>query len=164
MSDQQTIQLTMRASDGDRQQVVERLQGALEEGRLSMDEFSDRTGLAFHAVTYGDLAPLCADLPAPGPVTVADPATAAVPAAAPAVSSRAGYLAGLPMVLKVLWTIWLVAVSVNVVVWALVTDPAGHLSDPWPLWVAGPYGAVLVAMSAAVTLFRRSRPPAAGIR
>ena len=59
MNDQQTIQLTMRASDGDRQRVVERLQGALEDGRLSMDEFADRTGLAFHAVTYGDLAPLC---------------------------------------------------------------------------------------------------------
>jgi uncharacterized protein DUF1707 len=164
MNDQQTIQLTMRASDRDRQQVVDRLRGGLEEGRLSMDEFTDRTGLAFHAVTYGDLAPLCADLPAPGPVTAAGPAAAAAAPAAPAVSSRAGYLAGLPMVLKVLWTIWLVAVSVNVVVWALVTDPAGHLSDPWPLWVAGPYGAVLVAMSAAVTLFRRSRPPAARAR
>jgi len=111
MSDQQTIQLTLRASDGDRQQVVERLQGALEEGRLSMDEFSERTGLAFHAVTYGDLAPLCADLPASGPVTAAGPATAAGAVPVPAVSSRAGCLASLPMVLKVLWTIWLVAVS-----------------------------------------------------
>ena len=162
MSDQQTIQLTMRASDGDRQRVVERLQGALEDGRLSMDEFTDRTGLAFHAVTYGDLAPLCADLPAAGPVIAASVAPTVGTAAA--VPSRAGYLAGLPVVLKVLWTIWLVAVSVNVVVWALVADPAGRLSDPWPLWVAGPYGAVLVAVSAAVTLFRRSRPPAARIR
>ena len=164
MNDQQTIQLTMRASDGDRQRVVERLQGALEDGRLSMDEFTDRTGLAFHAVTYGDLAPLCADLPATGPVTAGGPAAAAGPATVPAVPSRAGYLAGLPMVLKILWTTWLVAVSVNVVVWALVADPAGRLSDPWPLWVAGPYGAVLFAVSAAVTLFRRSRPPAARAR
>lgn len=164
MNDQQTIQLTMRASDRDRQQVVDRLRGGLEEGRLSMDEFTDRTGLAFHAVTYGDLAPLCADLPAPSLAPAGAPVPAAGAAAAPAVASRAGYLAGLPVVLKVLWTTWLVAVSVNVVVWALVTDPAGRLSDPWPLWVAGPYGAVLVAVSAAVTLFRRSRPPAARIR
>jgi len=162
MSDHQTIQLTMRASDRDRQQVVDRLRGGLEEGRLSMDEFTDRTGLAFRAVTYGDLAPLCADLPAAGPVIAASVAPAAGTAAA--VPSRVGYLAGLPVMLKVLWTIWLVAVSVNVVVWALVADPAGRLSDPWPLWVAGPYGAVLVAMSAAVTLFRRSRPPAARAR
>jgi len=162
MNDQQTIQLTMRASDRDRQQVVDRLRGGLEDGRLSIDEFTERTGLAFHAVTYGDLAPLCADLPASSPVVVPEPTPGA--AAAPAVRSRAGYLAGLPMVLKILWTTWLVAVSVNVVVWALVADPAGRLSDPWPLWVAGPYGAVLFAVSAAVTLFRRSRPAAASVR
>lgn len=115
MNDQQTIQLTMRASDRDRQQVVDRLRGGLEEGRLSMDEFTDRTGLAFHAVTYGDLAPLCADLPASTPV-MAGPQTAAGAAAPPVVSSRAGFLAGLPTALRVLWIKWLAVVSVNVVV------------------------------------------------
>jgi hypothetical protein len=64
-------------------------------------------------------------------------------------------------VLKVLWTLWLAAVSVNVVVWTLVSGTGGHLAYPWPIWVAGPYGAVLFAVSAGVTLFRRSRPPAA---
>lgn len=154
MVDQQEL----RASDRDRQQVVERLRGALEDGRLTMAEYVDRMGVAYQAATYGDLAPLCADLPAPAPGPVlAGPGTAAAP---PAVTTRAGYLAGLPLVLKVLWTVWLVAVSVNVVVWILVRDPGGHLSYPWPLWVAGPYGAVLFAVSASVTLFRRSRPPA----
>ena len=57
--------------------------------------------------------------------------------------------------LKVLWTLWLTAVSVNVVVWALVSGTGGHLAYPWPVWVAGPYGAVLFAVSAGVTLFRR---------
>jgi Domain of unknown function (DUF1707) len=149
-------QLQMRTSDRDRQQVVDRLRGALEDGRLTMAEYVDRMGVAYQAATYGDLAPLCADLPPPVPGLVpAGPGTAAVPAT----TSRAGFLAGLPLVLKVLWTIWLVAVSVNVVVWIMVRDPGGHLSYPWPLWVAGPYGAVLVAVSASVTLFRRSRPP-----
>ncbi|MGH3419526.1 MAG: hypothetical protein ACRDOD_08050, partial [Streptosporangiaceae bacterium] len=63
--------------------------------------------------------------------------------------------------LKVLWSIWLIAVSVNVVVWALVSGTGGHLAYPWPVWVAGPYGAVLFAVSVAATLFRRSRPPVA---
>jgi hypothetical protein len=183
MSDQQTIHLTMRASDGDRQHVVEQLRGALEDGRLSMAEFADRMGTAFQAVTYGDLAPLCADLPDLNPVlagpvlagpamaspVIASPVIAGTGAAAgtavrPAACARTGYLAGLPLALKVLWTIWLVAVSVNVVVWILVRDPGGHLGYPWPVWVAGPYGAVLLAVSAAVTLFRRGRPPAARIR
>ena len=54
---------TMRASDHDRQEVVDRLRGALEDGRLKMDEFGDRVGLAYQAVTYGDLSSLYADLP-----------------------------------------------------------------------------------------------------
>jgi hypothetical protein len=47
----------MRASDADRQEVVERLRGALDEGRLKMDEYLERMGLAYDAVTYGDLVP-----------------------------------------------------------------------------------------------------------
>jgi Domain of unknown function (DUF1707) len=148
----------MRASDQDRQQVVDRLRGALADGRLTMDEYLDRMGLAYQAVTYGDLAPLCADLPA-----TAAAASAARREAAPAAMGTAGRragpgaLAGLPTVLRVLWLKWLVAVSVNVVVWALVSSTSGHLAYPWPLWVAGPFGAVLFALSAGATLFRRGR-------
>jgi hypothetical protein len=115
--------------------------------------------LAYQAVTCGDLVPLHADLPAPGPATVqtaAAPMTAP-PSVAPTGCRAAGVLAGLPAALKVLWTIWLTAVSVNVVVWVLVSGTTGHLAYPWPLWVAGPYGAVLLAVSAAVTAIRRSR-------
>ena len=64
-----------------------------------------------------------------------------------------------PAALKVLWTIWLVAVSVNVVVWVLVSGTTGHLQYPWPLWVAGPYGAALLAISVATAQFRRGRGP-----
>jgi hypothetical protein len=154
-------QQKMRASDRDRQQVVERLRSALEDGRLTMEEYVNRMEVAYQAATYGDLAPLCADLPASNPVTAGPQTAATVPAA---VVSRAGYLAGLPAVLKVLWAIWLIAVSVNVAVWALVSGTGGHLAYPWPVWVAGPYGAVLFALSAGVTLFRRSRPPVAHAR
>jgi uncharacterized protein DUF1707 len=153
-------QLTMRASDRDRQQAVDRLRSALDDGRLTMDEYVDRMEAAYKAATYGDLAPLCADLPTSTPV-IAGPQRAAAATAPTAVVSPAGYLAGLPAVLKILWTIWLTAVSVNVVVWALVSGTGGHLAYPWPVWVAGPCGAVLFAVSAGVTLFRRSRPPVA---
>jgi len=153
-------QLKMRASDHDRQHVAEQLRRALEEGRLTMDEYVDRMEVAYQAATYGDLARLCADLPPSTPV-IAGPQTAAAATAPPAVFAPAGYLAGLPAVLKILWTIWLAAVSVNVVIWALVSGTGGHLAYPWPVWVAGPYGAVLFALSAGITLFRRSRPPAA---
>jgi hypothetical protein len=75
--------------------------------------------------------------------------------------SGAGYVAGLPAVLRVLWIKWLAVVSINVVVWALVSGTGGHLAYPWPVWVAGPYGAALFAVSAGVTLLRRSRPSVA---
>jgi hypothetical protein len=79
----------MRASDRDRQQVVDRLRSALDDGRLTMDEYVDRMEVAYQAATYGDLAPLCADLPAVTPVT-AGLATAAGAAAPPAASSPVG--------------------------------------------------------------------------
>ena len=53
----------MRASDAERQDVVERLRAALDDGRLKMDEYVERMGRAYDAVTHGDLAPLCRDLP-----------------------------------------------------------------------------------------------------
>jgi hypothetical protein len=34
----------MRASDADRQEVIQRLRTALDEGRLKMDEYLDRLG------------------------------------------------------------------------------------------------------------------------
>jgi hypothetical protein len=148
-------QLKIRASDLDRQEVVDRLRGALVDGRLKMDEFEDRVGVAFQAVTYGDLAQLNADLPAVGSKTEREAAPPAL--AAPARVPRRGFLADLPTTLKVLWTIWLAAVSINVVVWALVSGTTAHLVYPWPLWVAGPYGAMLFAASAGITHVRRGR-------
>ena len=149
----------MRASDADRQEVVERLRAALDDGRLKMDEYLERMGLAYDAVTYSDLAPLSGDLPQAAPLARPQPAPPA-PAPPPA-PVRSGRLAGLPVPLKVLWTIWLAAVSVNVVVWVLVSGMAGDLIYPWPLWVAGPSGAVLFAVSAGATQIRRSRRSAA---
>jgi len=147
--------LRIRASDRDRQEVVDLLRGALADGRLKMDEFEDRVGLAYRAVTYGDLVPLCADLPAAGSKT--EPEAARPALAAPDRISQRGVFADLPMTLRVLWTIWLTAVSINVVVWALVSGTTAQLAYPWPLWVAGPYGAALFAVSAGVMLLRHGR-------
>ena len=60
-----------------------------------------------------------------------------------------------------LWTIWLAAVAINLIVWVLVSGTAGDLIYPWPAWVAGPAGAALLAVSAGVTAIRRGRRSAA---
>jgi hypothetical protein len=51
------------ASDAERDAVVSKLNQAVGEGRLTMDEFSDRLEAATTARTRGDLTPLLRDLP-----------------------------------------------------------------------------------------------------
>ncbi|NAS21693.1 DUF1707 domain-containing protein [Herbidospora sp. NEAU-GS84] len=53
----------MRASDSEREAVVERLRVASTEGRLTLAELTDRTEAAYLAQTQGELAQLTADLP-----------------------------------------------------------------------------------------------------
>ena len=70
----------VRASDQDRDAVVQRLQQAFAERRLDDDEFDERMRGALTARTGADLDKLTADLPAPGPggaVPLSTPAAAA---------------------------------------------------------------------------------------
>src|ERR671914_2833317 len=57
---------SLRASDADRDAVVDRLREAAGEGRLEPDELEQRVDGALRARTYGHLAELLADLPADG--------------------------------------------------------------------------------------------------
>jgi hypothetical protein len=53
----------VRASDADREAVVERLGRALVQGRLTIDEFDNRVTLVYRATTQGELAAITRDLP-----------------------------------------------------------------------------------------------------
>ena len=64
----------MRTSEVDRDRVVERLNVAFSEGRLSKDEYDGRLGNAFCAWTYADLDQIVTDLPA-ARATVVTPVT-----------------------------------------------------------------------------------------
>jgi hypothetical protein len=66
MTDGPTQPQLLRASDADREAVVTRLEGALSEGRISVDEFRQRTESAYAATSGTELEPLVADLPASG--------------------------------------------------------------------------------------------------
>jgi hypothetical protein len=85
---------TLRASDADRDVVLAELGEHFQAGRLTADELEERTGQALQARTFGDLAPLTADLPslvppraAGGPAdgVVTRPGARRPPAAAPVV-------------------------------------------------------------------------------
>ena len=53
----------IRASDHDRESTVEVLREAYTAGRLTLDEFDERTTSAYAAKTWGDLRVLTEDLP-----------------------------------------------------------------------------------------------------
>lgn len=56
----------VRASDAEREAVVERLRVASVEGRLTFEELTERTESSYRAVTRGDLEAVTADLPGMG--------------------------------------------------------------------------------------------------
>ena len=60
---------SQRAGDADREAVAEQLRIAAGEGRIELWELDERLGQAYGARTYGELAPLVADLPAQPPFT-----------------------------------------------------------------------------------------------
>ena len=69
----------VRASDAERDRVVEVLASASAEGRLTLEEYSERSDAALVARTLGDLASLTADLPAASAPAVLHGDAAAVP-------------------------------------------------------------------------------------
>ncbi|MEU7769248.1 DUF1707 domain-containing protein [Nocardia sp. NPDC049190] len=111
----------VRASDADREKMVDQLRHAMNEGRLSLDEFDDRVRQVYAAKTYGELTPLLSDLPAQRDSRPA----------------RAGGL--VPHWVTIMWTPW---VFVNVLCVAIyLATGAGYF---WPFWVAVPWGLALL--------------------
>jgi hypothetical protein len=73
----------IRASDMDRESVVTILRDAYTEGRLTLDEFDERTSAAYAARTWGDLLDLTADLPVQPVLDTGKPSSGALPALPP---------------------------------------------------------------------------------
>ncbi len=137
----------MRAADADREQYAEVVRRALDEGRLTLDEMDERLRQIYAAKTFGELEQAVADLPR---ATPAERSQLTVPRGAPSSPvppSRQDPKAKLPGWLSVLWRIWLLAVLVNLVIWFLVSLTTGELIYFWPIWVAGPWGAVNIGLT-----------------
>jgi len=76
----EALQPAIRASDAERDATVIRLREAMAEGRLTLDDFSQRTDSALTALTRDQLAEVVADLPAHHSTGyVAAPAVVATP-------------------------------------------------------------------------------------
>ena len=135
----------LRAADVDRSYVAEILKKGVDEGRLSLHEYDERLQRTYTARTYGDLDKIILDLPRPSRRTGVQPYRPGAPvsgtgwAPPPIQQQKDG-----GEWLRRLWMAWSIAVSVNVVVWVLVCLSTADFVYPWPVWVAGPWGAVLL--------------------
>ncbi|HEX9033688.1 MAG TPA: DUF1707 domain-containing protein [Streptosporangiaceae bacterium] len=139
----------MRASDQDRERAAQALSQHHAVGRIDAAEFHERLDRVFEAKTIGDLDELTADLPDvdlyPLPTSSLRrtggsgglPSSTIAGGTAGALSRRHGRLS--PPWLAA-WSSWLGVTLLCTVIWLL--SGAGY---PWPLWVAGPWGAILAA-------------------
>jgi hypothetical protein len=95
----------MKASDADRDAVLSDLSEHFQAGRLTADEFEDRTGRALAARTWGELRDLLQDLPASpaGPRVPVTAATGAPPQPPPGrtVLAPVAVLAGIGIVVAI---------------------------------------------------------------
>jgi hypothetical protein len=144
----------MRISDVDRQLAGERLRHAMSEGRLDFAEYDNRLAQAYDATTYRDLDQLFADLPGPaGPdhpvVRVTPNSVVSTPGQRATVPAPARATHLVPTPLKVLWTIWVAVVAINLTVWLLVSIGNGDLQYFWPMWLLVP-GVALFGVTAGI--------------
>lgn len=115
----------IRASDDDRQRVVDLLAEHHVAGRLDQAEFAERMESAYLAKTLGDLRRLMGDLPRieTGPRRSGTARQRAVRAA---------------------FASWVSTAVLVLVIWLAVSVASGHFTYFWPFWVIGPWGAVLL--------------------
>lgn len=77
----------LRASDADREATVTLLRSHFVEGRLTLEDLSDRIRQAYAAQTRGELSELTADLPQDSAQSFSSPASLSPPSASPTLSS-----------------------------------------------------------------------------
>jgi len=127
----------MRAADADRQAVADQLKTALDEGRLDLHEYDERLQQAYAAKTYGELQPLLGDLPA---ASVPAPRVAAGSAARQDGSNAEATRRWLLEI----WGSWVFVSGLTTVIWLVSSLASTDLQYFWPVWVAGPWGGILL--------------------
>ena len=121
----------IRASDADRDRAAALLREHHAAGRLTPDEFSERLDSAFTAKTVGEIDGLLRDLPGIDLYRLPDAALTRQP--------RQNQPRRHTEAWRIAWAGWLSCALLFFVIWAL----SGH-GYPWPLWIVGPWGAILV--------------------
>ena len=140
----------LRAADADRAAVAELLGSHMSSGRLTVAEYDDRLARAYAARTYGELDELTADLPAvPAPAADAPPPADRAPDAGPwwAHGWYGAMGPGPGGSTRAAWASWASTALIVIGIWVMSMVGTGGWVYPWPVWVVGPWGAVLLAQT-----------------
>ncbi|NKZ07174.1 DUF1707 SHOCT-like domain-containing protein [Actinomadura latina] len=130
----------IRASDADRDRVAASLREHCALGRITMDELQERVDSVYGAKTVGELQEITSDLPEEDLYQLPVPATQPKSTASVAkVPSRDLDVRGM----KAMWGAWATVSAINFTVWLIVLVTTGAVY-PWWIWVAGPWGAILL--------------------
>lgn len=140
------------ASDAERIRTVEQLSSAHVQGRLTQDELRSRTVEALEARTQGQLQELTSDLPfdADGePLLAAEESISAARSNThyepPREKNPTAIVEALhPRGMRASWVIWAVTNGALFLLWLVIAISGAQITTPWFLWVAGPWGFVLV--------------------
>ncbi|HYB86238.1 MAG TPA: DUF1707 domain-containing protein [Streptosporangiaceae bacterium] len=133
----------IRASDADRDRTAALLREHHAAGRLTADEFNERLDKAYAAKTLGQLDELLADLPGIDLYKLPDASLDRTRRGGSGPPPLPWMMA--PGRVTAAWRAalgsWLSVSLVAFFVWLL----AGHSGNLWFLWIAGPYGLILLA-------------------
>jgi hypothetical protein len=135
----------LRAADADRAAVAAVLGEHMSAGRLTLDEYDERLTRAYAARTFGELDELTADLPAAATRRPPEPAQQAAPTPAPVPATGCGTGSWGHDTDANSWRSWLTTALIVIGVWATISLANWELLYFWPVWVIGPWGAVLLA-------------------
>ncbi|GLY76632.1 DUF1707 SHOCT-like domain-containing protein [Actinoallomurus iriomotensis] len=128
----------MRASDADRDRVAAALREHCAQGRIDVEELNERLEGVYSARTLGDLEKVTADLPEEDLYELPVPSwRQSTPA------RRMGGGLSLPN-MRAGWATYAGVNVVCIVIWLLTAVSSGTWY-PWWIWVAGPWGAVMLA-------------------
>ena len=97
----------LRASDADREQVIDTLKDAFAQGRLTTDELGVRTIRVLMSRTYAELAAVTADIPALLIQRWPRPQPAPAPTRKPVNMKAAAWAAGMIITPPALWAVFL---------------------------------------------------------
>lgn len=132
----------VRASDADRDRVMEVLRENYAQGRLDSDELHERLGGVYEARTLADLVPLTRDLPASDLSTVGKDLERRPPTG-PLVRQQRSVMRHPAVVVP--WAVWAGVNLINFSVWGILTLSLEASLPLWWIWTLVP-GGIAVAL------------------